>query len=144
MKKRFKNSRGRISILAAACLMVALCGTAMAAAQSYAHTFKPPHAGSLWSSYEQIVETNTRADAYVTHDTATVPTSHVLMLKKGTVTSPLYDDLVTNTITNFATAGKRFFTYKTGYGGQGSRYYMNSYPTKSEFPAYTLSGTWNT
>ena len=144
MKKRFKYSRGRISILAVACLMVALCGTAMAAAQSYAHTFRPPHAGSLWSTNEQIVETNTRADAYITHNTATVPTCHVLMLKKGMETSPVYDDLVTNTIKDFATAGKRSFNYKTGYGGQGSRYYMNSYPTVYEFSAYTLSGTWNT
>ncbi len=130
MKKRFKNSRGRISILAVA--------------QAYTHTFRPPHAGSLWSTNEQIVETNTRADAYVTHDTATVPTSHVLMLKKGTVTSPVYDDLVTVTIHEFGTAGKRSFAYKTGYGGQGSRYYMSSYPSVVTFEIYRLSGSWNT
>ena len=43
MKKRSTSIRRRISILAAACLMVTLCGTAMAAGQSYTHTFKPPH-----------------------------------------------------------------------------------------------------
>ena len=55
MKKRSTSIRRRISILAAACLMVTLCGTAMAAGQSYTHTFKPPHGESLWSvSYTHL------------------------------------------------------------------------------------------
>ena len=144
MKKRFKYSRGRISILAAACLMVTLCGTAMAAGQSYTHTFKPPHGESLWSSSEQRVETNTRADAYVTHNTATAPTSHVLRQRVGATTSPVYDPLVTPTIVGFNTSGKRSFTYKAGYGGEGTKYYMDSYPTNTNFEMYTLSGEWNT
>lgn len=144
MKKRSTSIRRRISILAAACLMVTLCGTAMAAAVSYTHTFKPPHGNSLWSTGEQIVETNTRADAYITHKTATAPTSHVLRKKVGVTTSPVNDPLVTPTIVGFNTSGKRSFTYKTGYGGVGTRYYMDSYPTNTNFEMYTLSGEWNT
>ena len=143
MKKRSTSTRRRISILVAACLMVTLCGTAMAA-QVFSCKFSPPHAGSLKMTSERRVESYNGTDAYVTHNTITTPTSHCLVLRKGATQNIKNDVFVTTTITNFGTAGKRSFAYKSGYGGYGAKYYMVSYPTPIDFDEYSLSGTWNT
>ena len=142
MKKRSTSTRRRISILVAACLMVTLCGTAMAA-YSFYHTFYPPHAGSLKTTEERNTSGASITDAYVTHRTVTTPTSHCLVRKMGSTPNAMNDIFVTFTITDFGTAGTRYFTYKTGYGGGGQPYYMASYPTPIEFEQYSLSGTWN-
>ena len=142
MKKRSTSTRRRISILVAACLMVTLCGTAMAA-YSFYHTFYPPHSTSLKMTGEYTAAGSSVTDGYVTHNTITTPTSHCLVLRTGEEQNIIDDIFVTTTITNFGTVGTRYFTYKTGYGGNGETYYMVSYPTPIQFQLYSVSGTWN-
>lgn len=41
-----------------------------------------------------------------------------------------------------STAGKKYFTYNTGYGGTGEKYYLGGYPLESGYYSYTIGGTW--
>lgn len=43
---------------------------------------------------------------------------------------------------NVNTAGKQYFTYNTGYGGTGQKYYLGGYPFDSKYYSYTIGGTW--
>ena len=124
------------------CLLVICCGAAVAVDTSEAWYYT--YAGSLEHTTDQTVTTDGGNAAYVTKNTHTAETSYVLSVREGASFRPGVDPFVTNKIEYKSGTGTFRFTYKSGYGGRGTKYYLSVYPSHTNFSEYDVSGFWNT
>lgn len=128
MKKRI------VSFVAVMSLVFAMSATAAFAA-SYTFKFEGSFIGSLKTSSAQTVQTLNAA--YVNPSASAVPTTYYLCTTASDTTN------VTNWITDVSTAGKRSFTYNSGYGGVNNQYKLAGYPSNWDFVDYTVTGSWS-
>lgn len=135
MKRSKKFARRLLSFLMAGCLMAMLCIPVYA--YWFAFNFMPPFNGSLRYTTSEL----STGAPYVKHDLNTQETNYALQVRAGGSVSS--DPLVSNTIYNYANTVKRSFTYKTGYGGAGQKYYMIGYPSNVNFNQYTTGKDWS-
>lgn len=127
MKKRI------VSFSIVLSLVYAMTATAFAA--SFDFHFTPPFTGSLNTTGLQEV---TQLDAaYVNPSTSATPTTYYL------ATSSSNTIAATDFIKDVSTSGKRSFTYKTNYGGIGTKYKLGGYPSNFDFLEYDVEGTWS-
>lgn len=104
-----------------------------AAAYNYGLNIKNPFNTSLTSTTTERVSGST---PYVSPNVASSPTGYFLSAQPESI------DEATNILTNVTTPGRRNFTYKSGFGGSGSRYCLSAYPTELDFLDYVVQGTW--
>lgn len=119
------------------CIVMAVvmisCSAVFAA--SYTFTMIPPYDGCI--RYSTGVH-RTGGTPYVNPSVATIyPSTYVLVPQQSTRV------LATKALTNISTAGRRNFTYNTGYGGNGQTYYLAGHCTEKKFEMYTVTGTWS-
>lgn len=130
------------------CLVVIGCSSVAAVNTSdawyYNFTMNPPYPGSLRYTGEQQVTTDGGNAAYVTKTTHTAETSYVLSVKEGSTFRPSIDPFVSDQLTKKSGTGTFPFTYKSGYGGRGQKYYLSVYPSNYNFSKYDVCGYWNT
>jgi hypothetical protein len=129
MKKRL------ISTVAGAILLLSVSASAFAA--SYNFYFQPPFAGSMNSSGPSTVATSNSAYVQPNNPNSFTATNFFLNTSYNGSTN------ATNIITNVTTAGKRSFTYNSGYGGIGNSYYLSGYPSNFDFTNYEVFGGWS-
>lgn len=124
-------------------LMISALGTQTFAAQtarSYDFTLKPPFSNS-WKKTNGCYNPVKGYKAYVSPSTSATRTVYYLLPKE------VYDsgDVIPSA-TNYLTTGskgKLYFTYKSGYGGTGYKYYLAARPADMNFQnEYRVRGTW--
>ncbi len=102
---------------------------------AYRQTFYPPRVGS-----GRVIESQVASgdfSPFVNQDVYSVETLYVL--------SPSGSYTYTNLASSFvatSSPGRRAFTYNQGYGGAGSRVWLQACPNVNSFYSYTVSGTW--
>lgn len=104
-------------------------------ALAYFQTFTPPRVGS-----GRVIESQIASGSfapYVNQSVYSVETLYVL------TPSPTYTyvDLASSFVAT-SSPGRRAFTYNTGYGGSGSRIYLQGCPNVNSFYEYSVSGSW--
>lgn len=124
-------------------LMISALGTQTFAAQTarnYDFTFKQPFSNS-WKKTHDCYNPVKGYKAYVSPSTSATRTVYYLLPKE------VYDsgDVIPSA-TNYLTTGskgKLYFTYKSGYGGTGYKYYLAARPADMNFQnEYRVRGTW--
>lgn len=124
-------------------LMISALGTQTFAAQTarnYDFTFKQPFSNS-WKKTYDCYNPVKGYKAYVSPSTSATRTVYYLLPKE------VYDsgDVIPSA-TNYLTTGskgKLYFTYKSGYGGTGYKYYLAARPADMNFQnEYRVKGTW--
>lgn len=115
-------------------MALAMICSASAFAASYNFPIVPPYSGCI--QYSSGVQ-RTSGTPYVSPSVAATPTTYVIVPEQNT------HNFATNIITSVSTAGRRNFTYNSGYGGTGHTYYLAGHSTERSFLAYTVRGTWN-
>lgn len=120
-----------------ALMMVTALGT-QAFAYSYSFSFKQPY-DSSWTK-TQICYGAT-SSPYVSPSATSAKTMYYLIPKDvanaGHV-DPAASDYYTTT-----KKGRHDFTYRSGYGGAGQKYYLAACPTEWDFYDYKIGGTWS-
>lgn len=104
-------------------------------AASYSLWLPYPLAGSMRSA-GPVKKTST-GTPYVNPAIATTPTNYMLSPQSKS------DIKATGIIRNVTDAGRKNFSYLSGYGGQGSSLYLSAYPDRSEYDPYRVRGTWS-
>lgn len=122
----------KIKCLCVVMALVMIC-SASAFAASYNFIISPPYAGCV--KFSNKIEV-TGSTPYVNPSVAATPTTYVIVPKAAT---GVY---ATNIITGISTAGRRNFTYNSGYGGLKQSYYLAGHSTEIDFLTYTVKGTW--
>jgi hypothetical protein len=128
MKKKILTS------IATFCLLMGITVTALAS-QNFDFTIRPPFIGSMVSS--NLVTVTTGMSPFVNPNVSATPTTYFLSPQRVSSTQ------ATQLISNVSTAGRRNFTYLTGYGGVGNRYCLSAYPSNTSFLEYRVTGTWS-
>lgn len=105
-----------------------------AAAANYSILIKNPFTSSLNSTTEKLKATSS---PYVSPSVASPPTGYFLAPERIST----YE--ATNIIVDVTTPGRRNFTYKSGYGGANSSYYLSAFPRVSSFNDYWVNGDWS-
>lgn len=126
------KSKRKVSTILVITLLMTMGVTAYAA--SYSFHFEPPFVGCIQHSSSQKADGN--YSAYVDPSGTTNATTYVLTMPSSSST-----DTVSNYKTN-VTSSKTYFTYDTGYGGEGQWYKLTGYPSNSNFQEYYSAGTW--
>ena len=104
-----------------------------AGAYSYKLNIMNPFNTSLTSTTTEQVSGST---PYVSPNVASSPTGYFLSARPESI------DQATNIVGDITTPGRRYFTYKPGFGGSGNRYCLSAYPTEINFLDYVVQGTW--
>lgn len=126
-----------------ALMMVTALGTQAFAAQTardYDFSFKQPYSSS-WRKTSGCYNPVNGYRPYVSPSTSSARTVYYLLPKE------VYDDGdVIPSATNYLTTGakgKQYFTYNSGYGGTGNKYYLAARPADMNFQnEYRVRGTW--
>lgn len=125
-----------------ALMMVTALGTQAFAAQTardYDFSFKQPYSSS-WRKTSGCYNPVRNYKPYVSPSTSSATTVYYLLPKE------VYDGKdVIPSATNYiytGSKGKKYFTYKSGYGGTGYKYYLAAYPADMNFLEYRINGTW--
>lgn len=105
-----------------------------AGAATFGLAIMNPYSSSLTSTVYTSVATST---PYVSPSVASPPTSYFLSAEPKSIYN------ATEIISNLTTPGRRYFTYRPGYGGANTSYYLSAFPAISSFNDYTVEGTWS-
>ena len=128
----------RISkILGAFILGICLCAVPVSAQIATYYFEFPDYTGSVGSMHWSDSSTSTGITPYVYPDYTYLNTFYFLTNNYGSTYQ------VSN-IVNISTRSKKYFTYKSGYGGTGHVYRLAGYPDSSipYRPGYQCEGTW--
>ena len=126
-----KSMRKIVSLVLAGVMLLGV--GAMAA--SFYQTFSPPWQGSGRVITYQLASGS--FSPYINPEVYSVETLYVL-------TPYSYYQYATyaSSFVTAASPGRRSFTYNSGYGGAGTRVYLQGCPNVSKFNTYTVSGEW--
>lgn len=110
--------------------------TVFSATYTFAFPDYTQSVGSMrWTPATQLVSTGQHP--YVYPDTASIKTFYFL--------TPYHSSTIQATnIKACDTHQAKYFSWNTGYGGEGNAYFLAGYPDSSIYhrPAYTISGYW--
>lgn len=126
-----KTMRKIVSLVLAGVMLLGV--GAMAA--SFYQTFSPPKQGSGRVIAPQLASGS--FSPYINPEVYSVKTLYVL-----TPYSFYQYSTYASSFVEAASPGRRSFTYNPGYGGAGSRIYLQGCPNTDEYYAYTVSGEW--
>ena len=103
---------------------------------AYRQTFYPPKQGS-----GRVIESQI-ADGYFTpYVFPTVNTEVETVYVLTASSSYVYSNFATSLVAT-KKAGRFDLVYNSGYGGAGTRVWLQACPYDNDFSAYTVSGTW--
>lgn len=113
-------------------LLVGISPVGLTKAYEYDKVLNPPFAGCA----EKTFAYDATKSPYVSPSGSTMSTTYVLIMPYRT------DTIVVSNHVKTGTKGKIDFTYRDGYGGRGSEYQMQMYPSKVDFYSYAVKGNW--
>ena len=99
---------------------------------SYDFPFTPTFEGC--GQYSSIAGT-TGTGAYVSPSVSATETTYCVVSGKNSI-------VVASDYVKTGDVGRKEFTYKSGYGGEGHNYRLYGYPSSTRFSDYNVHGTW--
>ncbi len=104
-----------------------------AAAYNYNLPIDNPFFGSLESTPDNQAATSS---PFVNPSIASAPTGYFLSPQRQT-------SIKASNVKTATTPGRMGFTYASGYGGSGTKYYLSAFPTEANYNDYVVYGTWS-
>ena len=127
----------KLSIRRIVSMMTAMILLSSIGVAAYYQTFTPPKRGSGRVIEAQIADGN--FSPYVQPNVNTqVETVYVLTTSSVYIYGNFASSLVATKV-----AGRFDLVYNAGYGGAGTRVYLQGAPYAENFSTYSVSGTWN-
>ena len=116
--------------LSALALMLGLTSAPSISAYSYNHTFRQPFSGCADTTPSKVVTDS----PYVRPSVNATQTTYCLLVPSSIT--------VASSFVKTGSTSKKSFTYKSGYGGKGTKLRMNYYPSNANFSTYNVYGKW--